>query len=91
LKKNNVVVQSKGFIGIGKKSTLKDGFNEEYFTPIDKFEKKSIQIIGRNLQIISDHPSASYRVVENGNNKTLSILNPYEFWKVSKYLVIIVE
>lgn len=91
LKKNNVVVQSKGFIGMGKKSSLKDGFNEDYFTSIDKFEKKNIQIIGKKIQIISDHPSNSYSIIDNGNNKTISISNPYEFWKISKYLVIVVE
>ena len=91
LKKNNVVVQSKGFIGMGKKSSLKDGFNEDYFTPIDKFENKKIQIIGKKIQIISDHPSASYKIVDNGNNKTIDIVNPYEFWKISKYLVVIVD
>jgi hypothetical protein len=91
LKKNNVVVQSKGFIGMGKKSSLKDGFNEDYFTPIDKFENKKIQIIGKKIQIISDHPSASYKIIDNGNNKTIDIVNPYEFWKISKYLVVIVD
>jgi hypothetical protein len=91
LKKNNVVVQTKGFIGMGKKSSSKDGFNEDYFTPIDKFEKKNIQIIGKKIQIISDHPSSSFTIIDNGNNKTISISNPYEFWKISKYLVVVVE
>ena len=91
LKKNNVVVQTKGFIGMGKKSSLKDGFNEDYFTPIDKFEKKNIQIIGKKIQVISDHPSSSFTIIDNGNNKTISISNPYEFWKISKYLVVVVE
>jgi chromosome segregation ATPase len=91
LKKNNVVVQSKGFIGMGKKSTLKDGFNEDYFTTIDKFEKKKIQVIGKKIQIISDHPSSSFQIIDNGNSKTIDILNPLEFWKISKYLVVVVE
>lgn len=91
LKKNNVVVQSKGFIGMGKKSTLKEGFNEDYFTAIDKFEKKKIQVIGKKIQIISDHPSSSFQIIDNGNNKTIDILNPLEFWKISKYLVVVVD
>jgi DNA repair exonuclease SbcCD ATPase subunit len=91
LKKNNVVVQTKGFIGMGKKSSLKDGFNEDYFTPIDKFEKKNILIVGKKIQIISDHPSSSFTIIDNGNNKNISISNPYEFWKISKYLVVVVE
>jgi len=91
LKKNNVIVQSKGFIGIGKKSSIKDGFNEDYFTAIDKFEKKKIQILGKGINIMSDHASSSYEIVEQGNNSVINILNPYEFWKISKYLVVVVE
>jgi chromosome segregation ATPase len=91
LKKNNIIVQSKGFIGIGKKSALRDGFNEDYFTPINKFDKKKIQIIGNKITLISDHPSASYEIISQGNNKIINILNAYEFWKISKYLVVIVD
>ncbi len=91
LKKNNVIVQSKGFIGIGKKASIKDGFNDDYFTAIDKFEKKKIEIIGKKINIMSDHPSSSYEVIDHGNTKTIQILNVYEFWKISKYLVIVVD
>lgn len=91
LKENNVVVQNKGFIGIGKQSSLKDHFNQDYFTAIHKFEKNDIQIIGSKIKLISDHPSSSYEIVENGKNKTLKIKQPIEFWKISKYLVIQVK
>jgi chromosome segregation ATPase len=91
LKKNNVIVQSKGFIGIGKKASIKDGFNEDYFTAIDKFEKKKIQIVGKKINVMSDHPSSSYEIIDQGNTKTINILNVYEFWKLSKYLVVVVE
>lgn len=91
LKENNVVVQNKGFIGLGKYSSLRDNFNEDYFTAIHKFEKNNIQIIGNKIKLISDHPSSSYEVVANGTNKTLKIKHPIEFWKISKYLVIQVE
>jgi DNA repair exonuclease SbcCD ATPase subunit len=91
LKRNNVIVQTKGFIGIGKKSQLKDGFNEDYFTPIDRFERKKIQIVGKKIQIVSDHPSSSYEIIDHGNSKVINILNAHEFWKIGKYLVVIVE
>lgn len=91
LKENNVVVQTKGFIGLGKKSSLKDGFNEDYFTAIDRFDKLKIQVIGKKISFISDHPSSSYSITDHGNSKTVNILNVHEFWKVSKYLVIVVE
>jgi len=91
LKENNVVVQSKGFIGLGKKSNLKENFNEDYFTAINKFEKNNIQIIGSKIKLISDHSSSSYEIIDNGKSKTLKISNPIEFWKISKYLIILIE
>lgn len=91
LKKNNVIIQSKGFIGMGKKSSLKDGFNEDYFTQINKFEQDKINIIGKKINIVSDHPSSSYQIIDKGANKTIQITNVYDFWKISKYLVVIVD
>lgn len=91
LKKNSVIVQSRGFVGIGKKASIKDGFNEDYFTAIDKLEKKKIQIVGKKINIMSDHPSSSYEIIDHGNTKTINIVNVYEFWKISKYLVVVVD
>lgn len=91
LKKNNVIVQEGGFIGIGKKASIKDGFNEEYFTETDKHKTKKITVIGKKIRVISDHPSSSYSVEEKGGTKIITIKNVADFWKISKYLVVIVE
>ena len=91
LKENNVVVQEGGFIGIGKKTSIKDGFNEDYFTAIDKNKNKSITIVGKKIRIVSDHPSSSYSIEEKGGTKVISIKDPGTFWKISKYLVVVVD
>jgi DNA repair exonuclease SbcCD ATPase subunit len=91
LKQNNVVVQEGGFIGIGKKAAIKDGFNEDYFTAADKHKLSKITVVGKKLRIISDHPSDSYKIEEKGGSKVIQITKPGEFWKISKYLVVIVD
>ncbi len=91
LEKNGVLVKEGGFIGIGKKTELHDNFNDEYFTEIDMTQVSEIEIDGgEKLKFISDHSSSSYEVSSKGTNHTLKITNPKEFWKVSKYLVVVV-
>lgn len=91
LVKNQVIERKNGFIGIGKKINLLDNFNEKYFAKIDLTEEKEIFIEGSDLKFITDHPSTSYSLVAIGKNTKIKISNPREFWKVSRYLVVIVD
>lgn len=87
-----VIVKEGGFIGIGKKPALKGDFNDEYFTEIDLTKTKSIDFEGgKKYDFITDHPSSSYNVESTGSNHTVKITDAKNFWKVSKYLVIIVD
>lgn len=91
LSKNGVIEKKNGFIGLGKKYDLKDQLNDKYFTKISAKDKKVLSIDGNNPRFITPHPSASYSIVtENGRSK-LTITDVSEFWKVSKYLVIVVD
>lgn len=91
LVKNQVIEQKNGFIGIGKKTKLLDNFNSEYFAKIDLTKDKEIFVEGAKVRLITDHPSSSYQIMADGNNSKIKIVNPYEFWKISKYLVVLVE
>jgi len=88
---NGVIDKKNGFIGIGKKLRLKDDFNESYFTKLDMRNKKEFVILGADIKIISTHPSNSYRLEPNGKTNRLIVTNPSEFWKVTKYLIVVVE
>ena len=90
LSENKVVEKKDGFIGIGRKTALVDDFNEDYFIKIDVLKKNEIFIEGLKLKFVTDHPSSSYSLIQDENNTKISISNPKEFWKVSKYLVVIV-
>lgn len=91
LVKNQVIDRKNGFIGIGKKIKLMDNFNQKYFSKIDLTEEKEIFIEGSDLKFVTDHPSSSYNLVNIGKNTKIKIINPHDFWKISKYLVVIVE
>lgn len=91
LVKNKVIDRKNGFIGIGKSIKLMDNFNQKYFAKIDLTEEKELFIEGTELKFITDHPSSSYSLSPSGKNTKIKISNPREFWKVSRYLVIVVD
>ncbi|MEY3437592.1 MAG: hypothetical protein RL265_177 [Bacteroidota bacterium] len=91
LVKNQVIERKNGFIGIGKKIYLSENFNEKYFAKIDLTEEKELFIEGSDVKFITDHPSKSYTLVPVGKNTKIKISNPREFWKVSNYLVVVVD
>ncbi|MDP4866814.1 MAG: hypothetical protein NWR53_09155 [Crocinitomicaceae bacterium] len=91
LVKNKVIDRKNGFIGIGKIIKLMDNFNQKYFAKIDLTEEKELFIEGSELKFITDHPSSSYSLSPSGKNTKIKISNPREFWKVSRYLVIVVN
>lgn len=78
---------------------MKDGevlvngnFNKEYFTQLDIRETKTIKTYSKSARILTTHPSDSYMLTKDGNDKyDLQILNPEKFWSVSKYLVMLVK
>jgi DNA repair exonuclease SbcCD ATPase subunit len=89
LKDNNIITAEGGFIGLGKSKTLKQDFNEGYFTKVDIRETSQILIPGKKYKIVTVHPSESYKVSGEGDSRVLDILNSNAFWKSSKYLVVI--
>ena len=91
LVKNKVIERKNGFIGIGKSIRLVDNFNERYFAKFNRIEEDVIEVEGNELKFITDHPSKSYKMVPVGKNTEIHIRNPKEFWKVSNYLVIVIE
>jgi DNA repair exonuclease SbcCD ATPase subunit len=84
---NGVLVREGGFIGIGRKTTIADDMNEDYFQHLDKTKTKQITIVGEDPEIITDHPVSTY---EWKGNK-LVILDAEKFWRISNYLVVTVK
>ena len=91
LVQNGVIVKEGGFVGFNKKTSLRTDFNDAYFTQIDMEKNKSLEVVGKKIRFITDHPSTAYTIVTTGQTNRINIQDPQSFWKVSKYLVVVVE
>jgi hypothetical protein len=89
LKEHGILSRSGGILGIGSTKEIQQNFSNDYFTPLDIRETKTIPIASKSARVISDHPDDSYDfIVEDGLITALVIENPEEFWKISKYVVV---
>jgi uncharacterized protein YoxC len=91
LKEKKVITNKGGFIGIGTTSKLSNDFNTNAFKKIDITKTTTIPVSARKISIVTNHPSSSYKVEGTGKVEGITILNPEEFWKSSKYLVVKVK
>lgn len=91
LEQHKIILKKNGFVGIGRRLELRTDFNENYFTRIDATKKKSINIRGKGVRLLTDHPSGSYSLTETATGTSLQIKDASKFWKISKYLVVLVD
>ena len=91
LSENGVIEKKNGFLGIGKKTSLKNDINDQYFTKINTTKTSKISIAGISVHFVTNHPNNSYTITEVGNKSIIEILDASEFWKISKYLVVTVD
>lgn len=89
---NNIVEKSGGFLGLGRSVKMKEDFNQDYFMKVDIRDFKEILLMSKKAELITTHPNGSYRFT-NADDKVeyLYIDKPDEFWKASKYLVVLVD
>lgn len=90
LKNDSIISNEGGFIGIGKEKKLADDFDLDNFTKIDIRETQEIIIPAKKIEIVTSHPSGSYTTEKREADVVLTINDPEEFWKNSKYLVIVI-
>ncbi len=92
LKEKGLLTKEGGFLGLGANKVVNSTFDSDYFTTLDIRDTKIIPLHSKKAQIISEHPTDSYSMVEeDGQIAYLQIDNPEEFWKISKYAVIEVK
>ncbi|MEO6883413.1 MAG: hypothetical protein ABI199_05240 [Bacteroidia bacterium] len=91
LKKQGIIVKSGGIVGIGGTETLKSDFNKDYFTKIDITKNTAIPMYSKIENIVTVHPSGSYKITGNAKVDTLNIIDYKSFWSASKYLVVVVK
>lgn len=88
----NGVVSKGGFFGLGKNRIARGNLNENYFTQVDITENRTFPLHAKKIHLISEHPSNSYKLIEeDGLITKLEIEFPEDFWKISNYAVIEVK
>jgi DNA repair exonuclease SbcCD ATPase subunit len=91
LKDNGIIEKSGGVIGMGKTPVMKKDFNRDYFTEIDIRNFDYLRLMAKKAKVISVHPAGSYHITGKKSADTLFVDNSSEFWKVSKYLVVLTD
>ena len=89
LKEEGILSREGAILGIGGGKAIQGNMDSKYFTEVDIRKTKTIPLNVKKAVVISEHPSTSYKLVEeNGQIAYLEIVNPAEFWRISKYAVI---
>lgn len=92
LKELGVVDKEGGFIGLGANKELVSNFDASAFTKIDIRQFKELSINSKSATVITKHSTDSYTLVEGDKTiEELVIENPEEFWKTSKFLVVLTD
>lgn len=92
LKLKHIVTSTGGLLGIGLTNQLNQKINPENFNDIDITETTTIPVVGKKVSLVTSHPSDSYRFEKTDKEiEAITILDPIEFWKASKYLVVAVK
>lgn len=91
LAEKNVIEKEGGVLGMGKTLALKKDFNRDYFQKIDIREFKQMTLNAKKAVLLANHPAGSYHLTGTKIIEALVIDKPIEFWKTSKYLVVVVE
>jgi hypothetical protein len=91
LKDNGIIEKSGGVIGIGKTAVMKKDFNKDYFTEIDIRNFDFLRLMAKKAELITVHPEGSFHFTGKKQADTLFIDNTAEFWKASKYLVVLTD
>jgi chromosome segregation ATPase len=91
LKLKGLIVKKGAVVGLGGSWIRTGKFDPEIFREIDvrKETEFSIGTVAKKAIVLSDHTKDSYEIVDNPpDGCTLKIKDATEFWKGSKYLVV---
>lgn len=87
--KEQKIITSDGLFS--SQRVLQTDFNKNYFVRIDARNTKSIPLYSSHAKVLTSHPKSSYTLEKENGNFVLLIVDPANFWSVSKYLVIEVD
>lgn len=90
LKAKGLLTKEGGFLGLGRRENMVGDFPDSLFTEVDVTQTRSIPVNSKSAKLITEHPTNSYELIREGDNKiaSIEIKDPQEFWKISKYAVV---
>jgi len=88
---NNVLEKSGGVLGMGRTLKMRKDFNRDYFTEVDIRNFSMLPLNVKKAKVVTVHPAGSYHVTGEKKADTLFVDNSQEFWKASKYLLIVLD
>jgi predicted RNase H-like nuclease (RuvC/YqgF family) len=95
LETKHVMDKEGGFLGIGKEKKVTSEFPADAFATVDITQTKVIPIESKDAKVVTTHPTSSYTLETKEKDKSyvtnLVINDPDQFWKASKYLVVMVQ
>jgi uncharacterized coiled-coil protein SlyX len=92
LRDKKILAKEGGFLGLGKSKSMVPDFNKDAFTKIDYTSTNTITLDSKNARLVSTHPSGTYKIErQNDKVKSIQITDPENFWKASKYLVVVTD
>ena len=65
--------------------------NMNDFTKVDITKVNEIPVMKKKINIVTNHPTSSYRIEGNKTVDKIVITNAKEFWSLSKVLVIVAK
>ena len=83
--KDNKIIES-GFLR--KTKVMESDYELSYFTRADKRTLTELPLHTSKAKVLSKHPASSYKIIDNGNSKTLVITNSAKFWELSNFLIV---
>ncbi len=91
LTENNVIEKEGGVLGVGRSLKMKKGFNHDYFSVADLREFNQLTLNTKKARLVTTHPEGSFHFTGEKTVESLVVDNPVEFWKASKYLLVVID
>lgn len=88
---NSVLEKSGGVLGMGRTLKMRKDFNRDYFSEVDIRNFSMLPLMVKKAKVVTVHPAGSYHITGEKTADTLFVDNSQEFWKASKYLLIVLD
>lgn len=92
LQEEQILSKEGGFLGLGRTEVFNANASKDQFSEIDIRKTLFFPVQGEKVELVTHHPSDSYRIERDAEDQTQLVVNdPDKFWESSRYLVMMVK